>query len=205
MASLITNNSQLHPDAWVDNYADSLFSYAFFRVQDRGLAEELVQETFVAALTAKERFKGDSSEKTWFFAILKNKIIDQFRQKYREKQQSLEVTPEKINDAFFNEQGEWLVKPGKWRENPQQSFEQREFFAVLQQCLSELSAKQNDAFKLREFDDLGSKEICKVLGISSTNYWVLLHRARLVIRKCLEQNWFGNSVAGDSSYENVDI
>lgn len=200
-----TNNSQLDPNIWVERYADPLFSYAYFRVQDKGLAEELVQETFVAALLAREKFKGNSSEKTWFFAILKNKIIDQLRRKYREKLQSLETTPEHVNDDFFNERGEWLVKPEKWRDNPPQNFEQREFMAVLQQCLTGLSAKQSDAFILREFDDVESEEICKVLGISSTNYWVLLHRARLVIRKCLERNWFGNSVAGDTSYENVDV
>ncbi|NOR26238.1 MAG: sigma-70 family RNA polymerase sigma factor [Desulforhopalus sp.] len=202
---MVTNNSKLDPDTWVDNYADSLFSYAFFRVQNRSLAEELVQETFVAALVAKDKFKGNSSEKTWFFAILKNKIIDQLRRKYREKLQSLETTAEHVNDDFFNERGEWLEKPGKWREMPPQNFEQREFMAILRQCLTGLSANQCDAFTLREFDDVGSEEICKVLGISPTNYWVLLHRARLVIRKCLERNWFGNSVAGDTGYENVDV
>jgi RNA polymerase sigma-70 factor (TIGR02943 family) len=202
---MATNNSQLDPNVWVDHYADALFSYAYFRVQDKTLAEELVQETFVAALVAREKFKGNSSEKTWFFAILKNKIIDQLRRKYREKLQSLETTPEHACGDFFNERGDWLVKPGKWQENPQQNFEQREFLAVLQQCLTGLSAKQSDAFTLREFDDIDSDEICKVLGISPTNYWVLLHRARLVIRKCLEEKWFGNSVADETRYENVDV
>jgi RNA polymerase sigma-70 factor (TIGR02943 family) len=202
---MVNNNSQLDPNSWVDHYADALFSYAYFRVQDKILAEELVQETFVAALVAREKFKGNSSEKTWFFAILKNKIIDQLRRKYREKLQSLETTPEHVGGDFFNERGEWLVKPEKWRENPQQNFEQREFLAVLQQCLTGLSAKQSDAFTLREFDDIDSDEICKVLGISPTNYWVLLHRARLVIRKCLEEKWFGNSVADETRYENVDV
>jgi RNA polymerase sigma-70 factor (TIGR02943 family) len=202
---MVNNNSQLDPNSWVDHYADALFSYAYFRVQDKILAEELVQETFVAALVAREKFKGNSSEKTWFFAILKNKIIDQLRRKYREKLQSLETTPGHVNGDFFNERGEWRVKPGKWQENPQQNFEQREFLAVLQQCLTGLSAKQSDAFTLREFDDIDSDEICKVLGISPTNYWVLLHRARLVIRKCLEENWFGNSVADETRYENVDV
>lgn len=82
-------------------YADSLFSYAYFRVQDKGLAEELVQETFVAALAAREEFKGESSEKTWFVAILKNKIMDQLRRKYREKLQSLESIPEYVAGDFF--------------------------------------------------------------------------------------------------------
>lgn len=202
---MITNNSQLDPDTWVEHYADSLFSYAYFRVQDKGLAEELVQETYVAALAARERFKGNSSEKTWFIAILKNKINDQLRRKYREKLQSLENMPEPVADNFFNERGEWLEKPGKWRESPQKNFEQREFVTVLQGCLAKLPSNQKDAFRLREFDDAESEEICKVLGVSSTNLWVLLHRARLVVRKCLERNWFGNSVAGDAGYENVDV
>ncbi|MGB3212309.1 MAG: sigma-70 family RNA polymerase sigma factor [Desulforhopalus sp.] len=187
---MTSKNIQLDPDTWVECYADSLYSYAYFRVRDKSLAEELVQETFVAALAARKKFKGESSEKTWFFAILKNKIVDRIRRKYREKLQSLDNMPEHLALDFFNERGEWLEKPGKWRETPQQNYEQLEFMTVLQQCLGRLPVKQNDAFTLREFDDVESEEICKVLGISATNYWVLLHRARLVIRKCLERNWF---------------
>lgn len=192
-----TTTVQTNPDTWVDIYADSLFSYAYFRVQDKGLAEELVQETFVAALTARKKFQGNSSEKTWFFAILKNKIIDHLRRKYRDKVQSLDTLPDYVTADAFNERGEWLEKPSKWRENPKQNFEQREFVNVLQQCLTGLSTKQSDAFSLREFDELASDEICKVLGVSPTNFWVLLHRARLVLRKCLERNWFGKSVPED--------
>lgn len=184
------------PETWVERYADSLFGYACFRVQDPGLAEELVQETFAAALVARDNFKGDSSEKTWFFAILKNKIIDHLRRKYRDKLQSLDTLPEHLAGEFFDEGGEWLSKPAKWRENPQHHFEQREFLAVLQHCLTMLPARQSDAFSLRELDEVGPKEICKVLGITTTNYWVLLHRARLVIRSCLEKDWFDNKGTG---------
>ena len=198
-------NSQISPEDWVDNYADTLYSYALFRCHDQALAEEFVQETFVAALAARKNFKGDSTEKTWLFAILKNKIIDSLRRKYREKSQPLEEFHEYVHDDFFDERGEWLVKPGKWQDNPQQNFEQREFIGVLQECLTQLPAKQSDAFTLREFEDRGSEEICKVLGVSPTNYWVLMHRARLVIRRCLEGNWFTNSGAGGASHENVGV
>jgi RNA polymerase sigma-70 factor (TIGR02943 family) len=187
----ITENSRTDPELWVDRYADTLFSYALFRTQDKGVAEELVQETFVAALDARTKFRGESSEKTWFFAILKNKLADQLRRKYRDKLQLLGNIDEDVQNNFFDEQGEWLTKPGKWRENPQENFEQREFLMVLQECLTRLPIKQGDAFRLREFDDVDSEKICKVLDISPTNYWVLLHRARLVIRGCLERNWFG--------------
>jgi RNA polymerase sigma-70 factor (TIGR02943 family) len=205
MTDPIPETSLTDPDHWVDNYADTLFSYALFRTQDKGVAEELVQETFVAALDARKRFKGDASEKTWLFAILKNKLIDQLRQKYRVRLQSLENIPEHIQNDFFDERGGWTHKPEKWRDNPQQNFEQMEFLAVLQECLTQLPARQGDAFRMREFDDIDSKKICKVLGVSPTNYWVILHRARLVIRRCLERNWFGSSLAGGASHESVDV
>lgn len=90
-------------------------------------------------------------------------------------------------------------------DNPQQNYEQREFIAVVRRCLTKLPANQADAFALREFNDVSRDEICKVLHISSTNYWVLLHRARLVIRRCLERNWFGNSAAAEVNHENMDV
>lgn len=197
-------NSQVNPDRWVDTYADSLYSYALFRTRDRFLAEELVQETFVSALGARARFRGDSSERTWFFTILKNKIVDQIRLKYREKIRPVKRFPDTPVEEFFDQRGEWLSKPQRWLENPQQNYEQREFIAVVRNCLTDLPANQSDAFLLREFDDISSDEICKVLNISPSNYWVLLHRARLVIRQCLERNWFGNSAAGGGQ-ENVDV
>lgn len=193
MTDSLTNNSRVDPDRWVDTYGDSLHSYAYFRLQDRALAEELVQETFVSALKTRALFRGDSSEKSWLFSILRNKIVDHLRWKYREKARPVESLPEAASEEFFDPRGDWLTKPAKWRGNPQQRYEQREFLAVVLRCLTGLSATQRDAFVLREFEDVGGDEICKVLGISPTNYWVLLHRARLVIRRCLERIWFGNS------------
>ncbi|MFW2367294.1 MAG: sigma-70 family RNA polymerase sigma factor [Desulforhopalus sp.] len=205
MARFAGDNNQVDPDRWVDTYADSLYSYALFRVRDRFKAEELVQETFTAALGARTRFRGDSSERTWFFSILKNKIVDQIRQKYRDNTRSVDILPEAPHEDFFDQRGEWLSKPQKWRDNPQQNYEQREFVGVVRKCLSRLPSNQGDAFIMREFDDISRDEICKVLHISPTNYWVLLHRARLKIRECLERNWFNNSAADEGSNEDVDV
>lgn len=184
-----TTVKDVSPDSWVDDYGDALFSYAHFRTGDTSIAEELVQDTFVAALSAIDTFQGRSSLKTWLFSILKNKITDQLRRKYRERSSPFESYSEHYLDDFFDPKGEWLTYPEKWKKLPQQEFEQREFMEVLRNCLQDLSEKQRDAFQLRELEENESDEICKVLRISSTNYWVLMHRARLVIRKCLELNW----------------
>lgn len=186
-------NELIDPEKWVDSYGDALYNYALIRIDDKHVAEELVQDTFVAALVGRGSFQGKSTIKTWLYSILKNKIADHLRRKYREKSSSLEDYSENYLDDFFDDRGEWLVKPTKWKDAPQQNFEQQEFLGVVRQCLERLPQKQNDAFRMREFDETGSEEICKVLGISSTNYWVLMHRARLVVRKCLENNWFLSS------------
>lgn len=190
MERIETDSQPTDPEQWVDAYGDALYSYALFRMEDKSLAEELVQETFVAALGSRASFEGRSSLKTWFFSILKNKIADHLRRKYKESSNSFEEYSENYLDEFFNDQGEWLVYPGKWSEMPQQQFEQQEFFDTLRKCMVQLPQKQRDAFTLRELDENSSEDICKVLGISTTNYWVIMHRARLVIRKCLEHNWF---------------
>lgn len=185
--------TQIDPNEWVDTYGDGLYSYALYRVDNKNLAEELVQETFVAALGSRAGFAGKSSEKTWVYSILKNKIYDHFRKKYKETPTSADQLEGLMEDDFFDSKGGWRKMPERWAENPQKNFEEKEFMSVLRVCLDGLPAKQGHAFLLRELDDMDNEEICKVLGVSSTNYWVLMHRARLKIRKCLENNWFQNA------------
>lgn len=182
--------NQIDPNLWVDTYGDALYSYALFRLENKPLAEELVQETFVAALGARDGFTGRSSEKTWFFSILKNKIYDHLRLKYKEHQVPFDDQSGAVEDEFFDDGGAWKTTPGRWEENPQRNFEEKEFFTVLKKCVSHLPVKQGQVFLMRELDDLAAEEICKVLALSSTNYWVVMHRARLRIRKCLENSWF---------------
>jgi len=182
--------NQVAPHLWVDTYGDGLYSYALFRLENKLLAEELVQETFVAGLGARPGFSEKSSEKTWLYSILKNKIYGHLRQKYKDFQVSADNHDGGAVDSFFSNKGGWKNMPGRWEENPQQHFEEKEFLTVLKKCVGYLPPKQGHAFFMREIDELSNEEICKVLGVSPTNYWVLMHRARLSMRKCLEKTWF---------------
>lgn len=182
--------AQIDPESWVDKYGDGLYSYAKYRIENKTAAEELVQETFVAALAARAGFLGKSSEKTWIYSILKNKISDHLRTKYKETVLPKEQLEGLMEEDFFDVKGAWKKKPGRWQENPQQNFEEKEFMIVLRSCMVSLPLKQGDAFAMRELDDLDNEEICTILGVSPTHYWVLMHRARLAIRKCLENSWF---------------
>lgn len=177
-------------ETWVDNYADYLYSYALYRVADVETAEDLVQETFAAALKGRKGYRGESSEKTWLTSILRNKILDLFRKRYREGTRQLEDPDRFPADQYFDNHDNWSVKPQKWQLNPYSSLETSEFMEIIHACLETLSPTQADAFRLREFDQADTEEICKVLNISATNFWVLMHRARLFMRRCLEVKWF---------------
>ncbi|UCE19648.1 MAG: sigma-70 family RNA polymerase sigma factor [Gemmatimonadota bacterium] len=179
------------PEQWVDRYGDDLFRYALLRLRDSRLAEDIVQETFLAALRARKSFSGRSSEKTWLFGILKHKIVDHIRRASRERSVESPGTPEDTMKDLFDERGKWRVMPSEWAPDPSKILEQKEFQDVIEKCLSDLPSRLSDAFSLREMDGLDSKEVCKVLGVSTTNLWVMLYRARMRLRRCLEMNWFG--------------
>jgi RNA polymerase sigma-70 factor (ECF subfamily) len=179
------------PDYWVGQYADQLFKFAVSRVSDPELARDLVQDTFLSALRVQKDFRGEISEKNWLYAILKNKIIDHYRKKVT---QSFTELNEIMNEAqdYFDEDENWKesARPKEWSVDFSQSIEQKEFYVVLERCKQKLAELLNAVFTLKYLDDKNSDEICKELNISSSNYWVLLHRARLKIRECLEVNWF---------------
>lgn len=179
-----------HPEIWVDLYGDSLYRYALTRVNDPSAAEDLVQETFLAALSARSHFQGRSSEKTWLIGILKHKIVDHYRRSIREQPLASDEMERRETDAMFNETGQWKERPGRWSLNPSRVFEQREFLSVLEGCLSLLPARTAEAFVLREMEGLTTKEICNTLKVSATNCWVMLYRARMQLRRCIEERWF---------------
>lgn len=186
----------MSPEAWVDRYGDDLYRFALSRIKDPSVAEDLVQETFLAAIKARERFKGRSSVRTWLIAILKHKLVDYFRRQHREKyvDDMDSFTDSDTIDSFFSPQGDWKIRPQKWDSNPMKIYEQSEFMDVLYRCLADLPGRLAEAFILREMEDLSTEEICKVLDISATNSWVMLHRARMNLRHCLETNWFVKTV-----------
>lgn len=174
---------------WVDRHGDYLFRYAMSRLHNRDVAEELVQETFLAALQAGDNFAGRSSERTWFVGILRHKIVDHLQRRQRERPAS-EVGPPDEGEEFFDQRGRWKVGPTEWGDHPGASLERREFWETFRSCLSQLPHGMAAAFSLREMDRLGSNEICELLGVTSGNLRVLLYRARMHLRRCLETHWF---------------
>lgn len=193
-----TSYANCNPASWVDLYADYLYRFAIIRVADQGIAEELVQETFLAAITAvnENRFHEQSREKTWLTGILKHKIIDHLRRKYRDKALPLELVGESEIETSFDASGHWRVKPGDWGRNPSDLYEQKELAKILMDCIDALKERQADAIRLREFDEKATEEICKILMISSTNYWVVLHRARMSLRRCIDHHMATGSERG---------
>ena len=177
------------PETWVDEYGDFLYRFALSRVKDPSVAEDLVQETFLAALRTRENFKGRSAGRTWLIAILKHKIVDYIRKKIREPASDKIETLSDLTDADFDDKGEWQIRPSKWAINPGKIYEQKEFLNVLYRCLAELPERLAEAFMLREMDGLSTKEVCKALDITTTNSWVMLYRARMSLRGCLQNKW----------------
>lgn len=178
----------------MDLHGDSLFRYALLRTRDPRVAEDLVQETFLAALQNRARFAERSSERTWLIGILKHKIMDYFRQTSRESTLDGDDQATEVVVDLFDDQGHWhapATAPKNWIEDPSQILERKEFWDVLARCLAALPPRQARAFSLREIDDLDSEEICKLLNISATNLWVMLHRARSHLRRCLEIHYMG--------------
>jgi RNA polymerase sigma-70 factor (ECF subfamily) len=187
-----SNNTIEPPEKWVDLYGNYLYRYALFRVYESTVAEDLVQETFLAALGSFKDFQYRSSIKTWLTGILKHKIIDHFRKTAKEQKiNDIEPNVNKLED-LFDRNGHWKIKPAEWDADPEKLYDQKEFIKVLHKCLSKLPGRQAGAFILREIVGEKTKEICKILDVSTTNCWVLLHRARMYLRRCLEINWFTN-------------
>ncbi|MGH8427894.1 MAG: sigma-70 family RNA polymerase sigma factor [Gammaproteobacteria bacterium] len=175
---------------WVETHGDALFGFAFARLRVRVEAEDAVQETFLAALGAQTRYQGESGERAWLFGILKHKIVDRLRTRGREIALESDEQADALIAENFNRSGHWRVMPQRWA-RPDEDAEREEFWKVLAGCLGRLPDTLETTFRLVELDGVATEEVCKVLGISATNVWVRLHRARLSLRECLERNWFG--------------
>ncbi len=206
--------------AWPDEHGDALFRYARLRVGRRELAEDLVQETFLAALRSRDRFRGRATVRTWLLSILRHKIVDSYRRAAGPGATvgaDLDHTHEHVHDEgadadndtgpgrrpdpvirrYFNEEGFWRAAPAPWKA-PDRELEDREFWAVLDGCVGRLPRTLASAFILRELEDLDPAELCDVLEVSAANLRVRLHRARLLLRDCLEKHWFGGEPGGTS-------
>ena len=197
-----TQAALTNPERWVEEYGDELFGFAMTRVRDRGAAQDLVQETFLAALRAGASFAGRSTERAWLFGILRNKVVDYYRVKAREAVLAPYDSTAPEEDNLFHATGPrkdvWIksLAPQPWTA-PDESLVRKEFHAVLHQCLARLPRKVAQVFFSREVDGLSSEQICKEQEISPNNLWVISHRARLALRRCLELHWFGRKNMND--------
>lgn len=175
-------------DAWVEAHAEALFRYALTRLRRREDAEDAVQETLLAALNAKRDFRGDSSERTWLIGILRHKIVDRIRVTSR-CETSLD-DPDWNEDQWWVPGGHWRNPPTSWSGDPAAAGEQEEFWQQVRKCFAELPERQAQVFALRNLDERSAEDICQDLGLTPTNLWVLLHRARTRLRECLAGSWF---------------
>lgn len=166
-----------------------LMRFARTQLRNDAWAEDAVSETLLAALEKPQAFGGLSQLKTWLVGVLKHKVVDQLRRHTREATVLTTEDGEDLDEMLFDASGHWREPPRAWG-NPEASLGQREFFEVLEACVELLPATQGRVFMMREWLELDTDEICKELAISSTNLWVLLHRARLRLRECLQSRWF---------------
>ncbi|MFQ5432321.1 MAG: sigma-70 family RNA polymerase sigma factor [Nitrospinota bacterium] len=183
-----TERPKLSAKNWAVDYGDSLYRYALSSVGDPGLAEELVQETYLAGIEALDKFKGNSAVKSWLIGILKHKIADHFRRKSRlvpMDESELERTVAEL-DRNFDNKGSWLKPPAVWPVSPEDELERKQIGEILKDCIDGLPEKLRGLYCMRDVEGMSTKEICKQMDISQTNVWVMMHRARSALRSCLE-------------------
>ncbi|GAB5539001.1 MAG: hypothetical protein Salg2KO_11040 [Salibacteraceae bacterium] len=180
---------QLNPETWIDKFSDQMLGYAITRVRDRAIAMDLVQETFFVALRSKDNYRGELSEKNWLYLILRSRILDHYKKKKEVLESQLKPDNDGDEHSDFMENGAWneQATPQSW--SPDKMMESKEFMQVLAQCRGKLSDLQSAVFTMKYIDGEESEDICKELDITSSNYWVLIHRAKLQLRSCLEKNW----------------
>jgi RNA polymerase sigma-70 factor (ECF subfamily) len=173
---------------WVQLYSDSLYSWALYKTSNKEDAEDLVQETFLIAVKSFDKFKGDSNPKTWLLAILNNKINDYYRKSYR----TPVVNSDAIFDILFDDHERWQKDqmPEQWTGDTENLLDDAAFQQELQECLKRLPSNWFSAIQLKFIQKMNGNKICQELGITDTNLWQILHRAKLQMRKCLELNWF---------------
>ena len=173
---------------WVVKFGDQLFSWAYHKTSDKETAQDLVQDTFLSAYKNINKFEGKSQPKTWLFAILNNKIIDFYRKKSKQfvvlsKDYQHQI---KVTDGFFNEYENWKNQPDlneqHWLDNP-------DFNSILLNCIEDLPKNWQFIIQSKYILDKKSEEVCQELHITKSNYWQISHRAKLLLKKCIELNW----------------
>jgi len=180
-------------EKWVELYTDDLYARAYHKTSDRALAEDLTQDTFLAALQNIKSFKGDSSPRTWLFAILNNKIIDHYRKKIKTPLSVSQLgRTEGKGSSPFDQDEKWIKQhaPVSWDTDEPNLLDNEDFLKVFGLCIEDLPEKWRLAIHSKYFTDKKGTNISQELEITTSNYWQILHRAKLQLRECLEEGWF---------------
>ena len=173
--------SKCRPERWLEDHGDALFRFAFARLRDRTLAEDAVQEALLGGLRSRDGFEGRAEERTWLISILRRKIADCLRRRNGKIKEQ--------ETADFDETRQFAELPGIWSD-PELAVENDAFRLQFRDCLGRLPDDFADAFILREVEELTYEEVCDMLGVTATNLSTRLYRARMLLRKCLQANWF---------------
>jgi RNA polymerase sigma-70 factor (ECF subfamily) len=195
LASTPSRATANDPEHWIDEHGDVLYRYALARVRKSEVAQDLVQDTLLAAMRARDRFAGQSSVRSWLCGILKHKLCDYYRKLGRETSfTDLEFLDDECSDRFVPE-GYWVHMngPKEWKPEADEVMHRDEFWQTMRSCLGKLPERVATVFMMREMDEIESKEICATLAITDSNLWVMLHRARMALRECLAVHWFEKS------------
>ena len=192
----MTLASSLDPERWLHDYGDILYRYAFIRVRAQDIAEDLVQETLLAALKGVDKFNQKSSTRSWLVSILKHKIMDYYRKSQRELPLlSKHDLGEDLLQQQFDDNGHWKTTILDWA-SPEKSLDNVQFWNVFYQCQSGLPDTMARLFVLNVMEGLSTQECCELLNFKTENQlWIALSRTRMKLRKCLTTHWFNR---GDS-------
>ena len=204
----MSDNTENDPESWVDRHGDALYRYAILRVRSPEVVADIVQETFLHALRSREGFAGRSTERTWLIGILRHKILDHYRRTGMSNHgigTNAGLYAPRGSDTEYDTRGHWRNEPRSWGNDPSQALEAEEFWGVFHDCLAKMPRSLADAFFLREVDGLEAIEVQRELGVSPANLWTRLHRARALLRGCLEKNWFDDPArAAEASHPAAD-
>jgi RNA polymerase sigma-70 factor (TIGR02943 family) len=182
---------KLNAHLWVEKYSDYLYNFAYQRINDRDKAHDLVQDTFLSALEKADNFEGNCSEMTWLRTILNNKIIDVYRRN-ASGLNTVRIDNEiRQDDDFFEQSGVWSPNhlPTYFDMEEYEELNVPHFYKVLEYCVEKLPALWLSTFKLKYMEHKESASICESLRLSSSNYWVILHRTKLNLRECFQNKW----------------
>ncbi len=201
MNQTISNNANAVADNWVETHGDYLFNFAIGQVRDTNIAEDLVQETFLAALKSQDTFSGRSSERTWLVGILRHKIYDHLRKTCCER--AVRVEPLAVSDGESGDSWDasvaWVHEMAAEANSPSRRIELAEFREHLEKAMGKLPPRIAQVFQLYSVEDRPNHEVCERLNISESNLWVMLHRARKQLRSELDEWWQAEPAAKQTS------